>query len=445
MKKLSSLLLLATVSLSLGLMTGCTGDGKVHVKFWHTMGQSNQALLDRMITDFNEIYPDVVIDHSAQGDYAALHTKLLSAIPAGTMPNMAFCYPDHVADYLDINAVVNVEDYLNDENLGYSSEDGALNDYISSYWEEGQSYLTDGTYSVPFAKSTEVLFYNKDFFDENSSLISVPTTWEEMWNTCQIIKEQIMTQAKYSTMLYPMAYDSDSNLFITMCEQRGIDYTTNDATGSGHIVFNNDQAKSLISELVGYYDDGYFATKGVIPNSAYSSTYFTEGKIVMSIGSTGGTSYQTSSNFDVGVVPCPVTSSEGNGNKYISQGPSICFFKKGTTAQKEAAWNFYKFITRSLNTAAYGVLTGYEPVRTSAYELPSYQSYLSTDVLQAKVSACTSTLEGRYFNSPVFYGSATARDVVGEIFANVALGTKTLDGAFADAYVTATAACKTGE
>jgi multiple sugar transport system substrate-binding protein len=230
-----------------------------------------------------------------------------------------------------------------------------------------------------------------------------------------------------------------------MCEQRGIDYTTNDATGSGHIVFNNDQAKSLISELVGYYDDGYFATKGVIPNSAYSSTYFTEGKIVMSIGSTGGTSYQTSSNFDVGVVPCPVTSSEGNGNKYISQGPSICFFKKGTTAQKEAAWNFYKFITRSLNTAAYGVLTGYEPVRTSAYELPSYQSYLSTDVLQAKVSACTSTLEGRYFNSPVFYGSATARDVVGEIFANVALGTKTLDGAFADAYVTATAACKTGE
>ena len=429
--------------LAVSALTGCGNDGKTHIKFWHTMGQSNQDVLKRAIQEFQEKHPDVVVDHAAQGDYSALHEKLMSAIPAGTMPTMAFCYPDHVADYMASNAIVNINDYLNDDELKFNEEDGLQSDFVNTYWEEGTKYEQTGIYSVPFAKSTEVLFYNKTFFDKYSDKISVPTTWEEMWNTCKIIKEQIMNAGLEPTVEFPMGYDSDSNLFITLCEQQGITYTTNDGISSpgDHIKFNNDQAKAMITDLVTKYKAGWFATKNTLPNNAYTSTYFTEGKTVMSIGSTGGTSYNVSVNFDVEIAPAPVTSNTGNGNKYILQGPSICFFKKGNDKVKKAAWEFYKYIVRAQNTAAYGVKSGYEPVRKSAYELDGYQEYLNGDSLQAKVSKVTATIGDQFFLSPVFYGSATARDEVGNIFANVALEQKTLDQAFADAASVAVRAC----
>ena len=162
--------------LAIPALTGCGSDGKLHVKFWHTMGQSNQDVLQRAIKEFQQQYPNVVIDHAAQGDYAALHEKLMSAIPAGTMPTMAFCYPDHVADYMASNAIVDINTYLNDDELKFTAEDGLQEDFVNTYWEEGTKYETPGVYSVPFAKSTEVLFYNKTFFDKYSTLITVPTT-----------------------------------------------------------------------------------------------------------------------------------------------------------------------------------------------------------------------------------------------------------------------------
>ena len=415
-------------------LTACPSKKEV-VTFWHTMGQDKQALVDRIIGEFNKVYPDIEIEHSAQGDYTGLHEKLKSAIPAGTMPTMAFCYPDHVADYMSSNAVINIDTYLARDDLKFTAEEGAQSDFVESYWKEGQAYQTTGTYSVPFAKSTEVMFYNKTFFDKYSSKISVPTTWAEMWETCRIIKEEIMPLEP--GIEFPMGYDSDSNLFITLCEQRGIPYITNENVNSAedHIKFNNADAKALINDLVQKERAGYFATKNCLANNAYTSTYFTEEKTVMSIGSTGGTSYQTSSNFEVAVAPAPVTSNTGSGNKIISQGPSICFFKKGSAEIKEGAWKFYKFLTKAFNTAAYATMSGYEPVRTSAKSLPEYQTYLQGTSLQAKVSKVTATIDGdRFIYSPVFVGSAKAREEVGTILSLVYSNLKTLDDAFAQAY-----------
>ena len=442
MKK-AILLSLMTGLFAVPALTGCGGDGKIHIKFWHTMGQSNQDTLNRALKEFYEDYPQYKVDHAAQGDYAALLEKLNKAVPAGTMPHMAFCYPDHVADYMKSNAVVDINTYLNDPELAFTEEDGPVSDFVDIYWDEGQHFEKSGLYCVPFAKSTEVMFYNQDFFDKYSSLISVPTTWEEMWNTCKIIKEQIMDAGLEKGLEFPMGYDSDSNLFITLCQQQGIPYTTNEniSTPSDHIKFNNPQAKALITDLVQKVHDGWFATKNILPNNAYTSTYFTEGKTVMSIGSTGGTSYNTSTNFRVGVAKAPITSTSGQGNKYIMQGPDICFFRKGSDEVKKGAWILYKYITRAIYTAAYSVKTGYEPVRESAYELPGYQDYLKGDTLQARVSAVTSTIEDKYYVTDVFYGSATARDKVGELLGAVASGEKTLDQAFADAYKKATDAC----
>jgi multiple sugar transport system substrate-binding protein len=99
-------------------------------------------------------------------------------------------------------------------------------------------------YTLPLSKSTEVLYYDATFFAANG--LTVPTTWDEMEATCAALKA-------LDPNCIPLGYDSESNWFITMCEQLNSDYTT--AKGDDpedHFLFNNEAtARSLRDSLSG--------------------------------------------------------------------------------------------------------------------------------------------------------------------------------------------------
>lgn len=435
MKAQTKLLTLTALLICSGL-TGCrSGDGKVHVKFWHTMGQANQDLLDRMISEFEAANPDVKIEAYSQGGYDDIAKKINDAIPAGTTPTMSFCYPDNVASYLTAGAIEDMSSYVTNEEYGLNEEGQGVEDFVESYWNEGKNYQQEGLYSLPYARSTEAIFYNASLFEDKGW--TIPTTWDEMWTLCATIKSTMGDKIDY-----PLGYDSDSNLFITFCEQNNIPYTTKAGDkAEDHFLFVNAQAKSMVQDLKAKYESGLFVTKGCRSNSEYTSTAFTSGKIAMSIGSTGGTTYNKSLNFEVGVAPIPGTSTNRH---VITQGPSVCFFKRAKTAEKIAAWKFYKHITNTTNSANFSIRTGYEPVRTSSLGSDSYKAYLDQGGadyvareggnLLACAARCTKeNYVGQYFSSDVFAGSDTARDEVGGIIANYFLGTKTLDAAFDEA------------
>lgn len=421
--------------MAMGGLAGCKGgDGKTHVKFWHTMGQANQAMLDRMIEEFETANPDVKIEAYSQGGYSDIAKKINDAIPAGTTPTMSFCYPDNVASYMTSGAIENMEEYVTNSEYGFTAEEKGVEDFVTAYWDEGKTYPEAGLYSVPYAKSTEVIFYNATIFKAYGW--TVPTTWDEMWSLCQTIKTTLGDAVEY-----PLGYDSDSNLFITMCEQNGIPYTTKSGEGADHYLFVNAQAKDMVTSLKEKYTSKLMITKGCNSNATYTSTMFTNSKILMSIGSTGGTTYNKSLNFEVGVAPIPGTSTNRH---VVSQGPSICFFKRASKAEKIAAWKFYKHITNADNSAAFAISTGYEPVRKSSLVSPAFKAYLDEGGenyitpnggnLLATAANCTKDFyDGQYFYSDVFNGSAQARDAVGGIISNVFLGTKDVDTAFNEA------------
>ncbi len=229
---------------------------KVTVTFWHSMGKTNQELLQTMIKAFNDIYPNIEIkETAAAGGYEDLQTLVLKNVSTHNLPTMAFCYPDHVAQYLESGnggIVANLDSFINDPEIGFKAEEGShvdeetgktltgVDDYVPSFWEEGCNYQKEGVYSVPFAKSTEALFYNKDVFDQNGW--EVPQTWDQMWNLCQIIRETY----NEDEIVAPLGYDSDSNLFISLCQQMGIPYTS---TTGDHYLFDNPQAKAMVKDL----------------------------------------------------------------------------------------------------------------------------------------------------------------------------------------------------
>ena len=443
-KRIISLLLVLSMVFSAAAMVSCNGgenggeqstgkvayevpaegyDGSaVTITFYHSMGQKLQDVLNSYIPEFNKLYPNITIEHSSMGNYDGVRDQIKTALTAGNQPNIAYCYPDHVALYNVAKAVVPLDSFIEStipvtdatgasSILGFTAEQIA--DFVPGYYAEGTAFDEAGTmYTLPMSKSTEALYYNKTFFEKNG--LKVPTTWEEMGKVCEQIKA-------IDPDCVPLGYDSEANWFITMCEQYGSDYTS--LNEDEHFLFDNDTNRGFVKMFREWYQKGYVTTEEIY--GSYTSGLFTatEGqRCYMVIGSTGGASYQTPPTvdgnplFETGMTTPPQVNPDAP--KVISQGPSLCLFDSDNPQEVVASWLFMKFLTTDVAFQAdFSMASGYAPVIKSVQENPTYKAWLdkasgynNLTALSVKVALSQSDA---YFVSPAFNGSSVARDEVG--------------------------------
>ena len=439
MKKIiSSILLVVFLVLgTVGALTGCNLSGgntaadfdmpeggfdtttPVTIKFYHSMGAGLQGILMDAIADFNEIYPNITVEHESLGDYDGVRDQIKIEIAAGNQPNLAYCYPDHIALYNIAGAVQTLDTLINDPTYGFTAEQ--LADFVPGYYAEGASFGDGKMYSLPISKSTEVLYYNKTFFEKHN--LSVPTTWTEMKAVCEQIKA-------IDPSCIPLGYDSEANWFITMCEQYGSAYTS--ATGE-NFLFDNEQNRAFVKEFRSWYENKLVTTEAL--SGGYTSALFTgessssseESKVpegtrcYMCIGSTGGATYQQPAyangafEFEVGITTVPQV--DAAKPKVISQGPSVCIFKKDNPQEVLATWLFAKFLTTDVAfQASVSMNNGYAPVIQSVKNDETYANFLasaSTQNIQAYAVKVALDQADAYYTSPAFNGSSVARDQVG--------------------------------
>ncbi len=457
MKKLVSMLLL--VAMLLSCMTSAFAfevpaegyDGsEVTIKFYHTMGANLVGVLESYIAEFNQLYPNIKVEHSSLGGYDDVRDQISTEITVGSQPHIAYCYPDHVALYNLAKAVQPLDEMINSdavitradgttEILGLTAEQKA--DFIEGYYNEGMQYGDGLMYTMPLSKSTEVLYYNKTFFESNG--IAVPTTWDDLEAVCAKIKE-------LDPNAIPLGYDSEANWFITMCEQNQAPYTS--ATDP-HFLFDNEQNHATMKTFREWYKKGYITTQTLY--GAYTSGLFTsttEVKSYMSIGSSAGATYQRPAAgpdgtypFEVGIATIPQMNAENK--KVISQGPSVTIFKKANTQEVIASWLFVKFLTTNVEfQAEFSMASGYVPVLKSVAENEAYAEFLASadggnyvSALSAKV--CLEQADA-YYTSPAFNGSSEARDQVGDLLCACLTTEGDDDTVIADAFATAIEECE---
>ena len=426
--------------------------GEVTITFYHTMGSNLSDVLNRYIVEFKKIYPNITINHQQVGGYDDVREQIATEITVGNQPNIAYCYPDHVAMY-NISKAVYPLDSLIASTAEVTHKDGTvermgltqrqINDFIPGYYNEGKQFGDGKMYTLPLSKSTEVLYYNATFFAEHG--LTPPTTWDEMEELCKKIKE-------IDPDCIPLGYDSESNWFITMCEQLGTPYTS--ATGE-HFLFDTEENRAFVKEFKSWFDAGYVTTQEIY--GSYTSGLFvaqTGQRSYMSIGSSAGATHQrpkkdTEGNypFEVGITTIPQVNPEQP--KVISQGPSLCIFDKADKQEVYASWLFMKFLTTNVEfQAEFSMASGYVPVLKSVGQNEVYKTqfldkadggdYISA--LSAKV--CLDQVDA-YYTSPAFNGSSVARDQVGLLIQNCFAATDAdIDAMIKKAFEDAVATCK---
>ena len=436
-----------------------------------------------LIDAFSKEHPNIEVVQSYKGSYSDIVTATSNALATGDQPNIVSCYGDSVAVFRKANedAVLNMTGYA--KNL---TEDS---DFNQNYLNIEKGMYTTGYYSLPYSKSAETLVVNQSMFDlvgEGSAgattttvkdgvttnvytapvAISSKTKYNIPENIYELVDVARKIKADFPTLFanqkdsdgyftaVPFCWDSSENMFISALQNSGIKYTDGlKTTAACRVLFKNDDAKRLMVQLKKWNNEGLFCTQNQLPitNAAnqkhqYSSNMLVAGSIAMCVSSTAGARYfATDGGFKASFNHTVSWDEDGKAKdaKVISQGPSLCFFDKGKTAN-DAAFIFYQYLTNAKNSGNLASKTSYFPLRNKGYEVDSIKTAMEKSETGVDASASysdknsaytgdvlslnkTYTSENAYFLSPVFEESSATRTAIGNLVTEVFNGTASTD------------------
>jgi hypothetical protein len=424
----------------------------ITITLHHAMGQRNagfirgyaESFVDKMAAEGYNITVEIP---DGAGNYDTLKSNMINRITAGNMPNMVQGYPDHVAEYLNGKAVLNLTPYIEHEKWGLHGAD-AFTDIIDVYRDENSQYDAAGTfYSLPFNKSTEIMVYNKTAMEwvaqqQGKTLEqTIPTTWQEMFALAPLFRRYAQEVLLYNetemSMVVPASLDSLGNAFITFTRQWDGKYTALNPDFTGQYLWADDANTFAAMQFL--KDNKTNITIPEFWDQDYASTPFINQQTFMTIGSSAGITYNDPKGaFELGTAPVPYNADKPTLKQVIQQGTNISLMKTGNAQEMLVSWLFLKHLISTENTIHWSMNTGYLPVRTSAYESEIYQAFLNTPTAEQKMtslSANAAYLQTAYmFYDPAFIGSSRARTQVGEALKRIINGDGNIQAALDFAY-----------
>ncbi|TMG34837.1 MAG: extracellular solute-binding protein [Chloroflexi bacterium] len=175
----------------------------VTISFWHGQSGVLGERLNDLVSKFNASHKTQVTG-TFQGMYDQLYQKIVSAIQAGSVPDMAMVSgPPQTAQYLKAKAIVPVQQFV-DSRDGFSGDQ--LKDFVPALLDDN-SLPVNGKKTLvswPFSKSVALLYYNPDVL--KAAGVSVPTTWEQLRAALKTVKEK--------TTATPFAWTPDVYYFF---------------------------------------------------------------------------------------------------------------------------------------------------------------------------------------------------------------------------------------
>lgn len=321
------------------------------------VGGSLTETIEQMAEDFHKDHPDIIVNPVYTGTYDETMTKVQTSIQGNTTPDLAILLGTELFTLQDMDVIVPLDDYL--------SESSNENDFYPAFMENSQS---DGkTWSIPFQRSTVVLYYNKDAFKEAGlDPEQPPQNWEELR---EYSKKLVESGMNYGVEIPSTGYESTSTwMFQGLALQNGKNLMNEDGT---EVYFDTPENVEALQFWLDLSKKDEIMPEGVI-DWATSPTDFIQGNTAMLYHTTGNlTNIKDSVDFDFGVAFLPAKkqygSPTGGGNFYI--------FKDIPEEKQDAAWKFIEWATTPEQAAEWSLVTGYVATSEAAYETSTLKEY----------------------------------------------------------------------
>ena len=427
---------------------------KIELNFWakNDTNKVQTAVYTDAIEDFQKLYPNITVNIRLYADYGRIFNDVITNIATDTTPNVCITYPDHIATYLTgENVVLPLNDWMDDPRFGLGGSEVLFDSPKEE--EIAPKFLSEcvigGTcYALPYMRSTEALYINKDLVEKLGYEVPDILTWDFVWEVSEKAMEKDengLFKVNGQKVMIPFIYKSTDNMMITMLHQLGAPYSTE----RGEILIFNDTTAELLKEIYSHAKTRAFSTFAI---SSYPGNFLNAGQCIFALDSTAGATWMGSSApmldiHEEQVVPFttlvrPIPQYNPEFPDMISQGPSICVFNKDNPQEVLASWLFAQYLLTNKVQLAYAETEGYLPVTLKAQQSPEYQEYLSRkgennkEYYDIKIEASELLLKhlDDTFVTPVFNGSASLRSAAGQLIENVCKSARRKEE-MSDAYI----------
>ncbi len=322
-------------------------------------------IIDGYITKFEQQNPSIKVNAVLSGGYPDTLTKIETTIKGGgTPPDVAVMLSTDLYSLVDSNAIQPLDDYVNA--AGGSS-------YTSDFYP---AFLANSNYqghiwSLPFQRSTPVLYYNKDLFTAAGLDPSHgPANYQEMAADAQKLTK---TDASGNTTTWGLEISSDGIpywLFQSFVIGGGTNVV---GSAPNQVTFDTPQVAQALQDFADLSAKDKVMPTGIL-QWANMPNDFVNGKAAMIWHSSGSlANILKQAKFNVGV-----SYTVGEKGYGAPTGGGNIYMLKGIPADHQAAaWKFIQFMTSADIQADWSINTGYIPGRKSSMDTQAMKDYIA--------------------------------------------------------------------
>ena len=364
MKKTLAFILTLVMLVSIAAVSAMAEPLKLTMYFPVNVGGNVANLIDSMTAEFNAENPDIQVEAVYTGNYDDTVTAIQTAIQGGNAPDLFVSLATQRFTMASTKMAMPLDDLIAADPEGQAFVDDFIDGFMLDSYVDGQ------TYSIPFQRSTMVMFYNKDAFKEvGLDPEAPPTNWTEMVEYAQ----KLTNDKRYGVGI---ALNSGSAQWAFT--GFSLENCTNGVglmnPNGKEVYFNtpeNIEALQLWLDLQNKYN---CMAPGIVQWTDLP-TQFLAGEVAMIYHTPGNlTNIKNNATFDFGVCFMPAGrqygAPTGGGNFYITNGIS--------EERQQAAWKYIKFMCETERAAQWSIDTGYVATRNSCYETELLKDYYAS-------------------------------------------------------------------
>lgn len=363
----------ATTMFTVGASETAKAEEPLHLTFYYPVNVGGDAakLIEKICADFNEENPDIIVEPVYTGNYDDTVTKIQTAMQGGNPPDVFVSLATQRFTMASTGMAMPLDDLIAADEEG----EEYIADFLPGFMED--SYVDGQIYSIPFQRSTEIVYYNKDkFVEAGLDPESPPETWDELLEYAQ----KLTTEDCYGVGI---ALNSGSAqwTFTGFALENSADGKMLMSDDGKEVYFDTPENVEALQFWLDLQNEYKVMAEGIVQWTDLP-TQFLAGEVAMIYHTTGNmANINSNATFEFGTCFMPgnkqLGAATGGGNFYISSGLP--------EERVQAAWKFIKFATETERAAQWSLDTGYVATRQSCFETDLIKNYYE-EVPQAKVA-----------------------------------------------------------
>ena len=384
--------------------------GQQEIEFWTMQLQPEFTdYFNGLIADYEAQNPEVKV-RWVDVPWADMQSKILTAVTAGTAPDVVNLNPDFAAQLASRNAWLSLDDALSDTDKQV---------YLPNIWQA--STLEENSFGIPWYLTTNVTFYNQALLDEAG--VAPPSTYAELAEVAQQVKDKTGKYAYFTTFV-----PEDSADVLQSFVQMGVDLVED----QGQAAFNTPEGTAVFQYWTDLYQQDLLPKEVLTQGHRRAIDLYQAGEVALL--STGAEFFPTieANAPDIAAVTgsAPqITGETGKQNVAVMN----LVIPAGTEAP-EAAVDFALYVTNDANQLSFAKAANVLPSTAKALE----DEYFTATQENTKGVEQARAVSAEQMNNaevliPAMDGIKDLQAIIYDNLQAAMLGQKTVDEAVADA------------